>query len=133
MQKLDILKDFQESFAVLWNENTAARWILPAIFFRLAGYFCLLFYVPIFFTQTYPDNIDEFSKYNAIIDIFVANISALLGGYLSDRLEKDTYWAKPGIIIGTTALAAPLICSGLLTQDSFNFSIIMLSLHFLFG
>ena len=96
------------------NDNPASKWILTAAFFRLAGFFCLLFYVPIFFTKTYPDQIDEFSKYNAIIDIFVANIAALTGGYLSDKLEKDTYFAKPGIIMTTTALATPLICAGLL-------------------
>ena len=115
------------------EENPSAKWLLPGSLLRYGGYFCLLFYIPIAFTKTYPENINEFSQLNAFIDIVVANGSALLGGYLSDKLEKDSYWAKPAIVMGTTLISGPLICAGLLTQDNFNFSIAMLGLHFLFA
>lgn len=114
-------------------DNKCARWVMVANSIRYIGFFCLLFYMPIFFTKTYPDRVNDFSQYNAIIDIIVANFSALIGGFLSDRLEKDTYYAKPGIIITSTLISGPIICAGLLQQDNFNFSIAMLGLHFIFA
>ena len=89
--------------------------------------------MPIYFTKTYPDHISDFSTYNAIIDIVIANCSALAGGLLSDRLEKDSYYAKPAIIIVSSLISGPLICAGLLRQDNFDFSMFMLGLHFVFA
>lgn len=63
----------------------------------------------------------------------IANVSTLTGGILSDKLEKDTYYAKPGIIIISSIIAAPIIIAGLLRQDSFEFSIACLALHFVFS
>lgn len=110
-----------------------AKWLLPGCFFRFGGYFSLLFYIPIAFAKIYPENINEFSTINAFIDIVLANGSALLGGYLSDKLEKDTYWIKPGLTMGASLISGPLICAGLLKQDDFYFSISLLALHFLFS
>lgn len=117
----------------LFETNPMAKWILPASLIRYGGYFCLLFYLPIAFTKAYPERIDEFSTLDAFINIFIANGSAILGGYVSDKLEKDTFWAKPAIVIGASLLPCPLICAGLLNQDNFDFSIAMVALHFLFS
>lgn len=103
------------------------------MFIRYIGFFCNLFYVPIFFTRTYPDQISDYSFYNGIIYILIANISSLTGGVLSDKLEKDTYWAQPGIIMATTVISGPILITGLLNQDDFNFSLSMLALHYLFS
>ena len=106
---------------------------MPGALIRFGGYFCILFYAPIALTKAYPENISEFSTLYALIEIIVANGSSIVAGFLSDKLEKDTYWAKPGIIMTTSLISAPLICTGLLNQDNFNFSMTMLFLHFLFA
>lgn len=129
----DVFKEFLSSGKELFEQNPCAKWLLPGALIRYGGYFCLLFYIPVAFTKTYPENIDDFSTINAFINIVVANGSALLGGYLSDKVEKDTYWAKPGIVMATSLISAPLICTGLLSQDNFAFSMTMLCLHFLFA
>ena len=117
----------------LFVNNECARWLVPAVFIRYIGFFCNLFYVPIFFSRTYPDMISEYSTINGIIYIIIANISALTGGILSDKLEKDSYWAQPGIIMTTTLISGPLLIAGLLNQEDFTFSITCLALHYLFS
>lgn len=42
-------------------KSKCTRWLFPAAFLRYGGSFSLLFYMPIFFTQTYPEHISEFS------------------------------------------------------------------------
>ena len=83
-------------------------------FIRYMGFFCLLFYMPIYFTKTYPERVSDFSTYNALIEIFLANFSALLGGLLSDKFESETYYSKPAIIIISSLVSGPIICLGML-------------------
>ena len=95
-------------------DNKTARWVLIGNCIRYIGFFCLLFYMPIYFTKTYPERVNDFSTYNALIEIFLANLSALLGGLLSDKFESETYYSKPAIIIVSSLVSGPLICWGLL-------------------
>lgn len=129
----DFFSEFIASGKILFEENPTAKWLLPGALIRFGGYFCILFYAPIAITKAYPENIDQFSTLYALIEIFVANGSAIFAGYLSDKLEKDTYWAKPAIVIGSSLIAAPLIITGLLNQDNFNFTMTMIFFSFIFS
>ena len=114
-------------------DNKTARWVMIGNFVRYIGFFCLLFYMPIYFTKTYPERVSDFSQYNALIEIFLANISALMGGLLSDKFEKETYYSKPAIVIGSAVISGPIMCLGLLEPDNFAFSMWMVGLHFVFS
>ena len=86
--------------------------------------------MPLYFANVYPENIDEFATGNAFIYAVIGTASAIIGGILSDKLESTTYWAKSGIIGLSTLMCTPLMAVCLLKQDDFQFSMVMLALHF---
>jgi hypothetical protein len=61
--------------------------VLAGSTIRAIGTNCIGFYKPLFFSNVYPNNVDEFSIGNAFVYIFFASSGALIGGYLSDKFE----------------------------------------------
>ena len=125
-----MIQRLKEASHEVWNENPAGKWILMGATARWVGVQCISFYMPLYFTNVYPEFQNTFSVGNSLIYLIPAPLSSLLGGFLSDKLEKKTYFAMPSVIMGSTALAAPLICTALLRQDSFEVSLGLLALHY---
>ena len=61
--------------------------VLAGSTIRAIGTNCIGFYKPLYFSNVYPNFVDEFSIGNAGVYIFIASTGALIGGYLSDKYE----------------------------------------------
>ena len=96
-------------------DNPTGRWVIFAGSLRLCGGFCVGLYKPLFFTKVYPEFVDEFSIYNAVIYGILATFSALMGGVLSDKFEKNSYMTKAYICMGSCLISCPAMTTLLLT------------------
>ena len=68
---------------------------------------------------------------NAFILLVPAAISALGGGFLSDKLEGKSPMVKSYIVIFSNILSAPFAYLAFMNTDNFWFSTSMISLHWL--
>jgi len=104
--------------------------VLAASTIRGMGTNCIGFYKPLFFSNVYPNFVDEFSIGNAAIYIVFASSGALAGGYLSDKYEDKQPLTKSWICAGSTAITLPFMVLCLTQQDSFWFSFAMMCGHY---
>lgn len=89
--------------------NPTGRWVLLASATRAIGTNSLGFYKPLYFTNIYPEYIDQFSIGNAAVYVTFAAVGAYIGGLLSDKFEEKQSLTKSWICAGSTALALPFI------------------------
>lgn len=117
----------------IFFENPTGSAIMTAAAIRSLGTYAILFYKPLYFANVYPQYIDESSVGNGLAYAFLGMSSALLGGQLSDRLESKSRYSKSAIVCAATLLACPPIAAGILQQDNFWFSLVMMGVHHLFA
>ena len=92
---------------------------------------CIGFYKPLYFSNVYPNNVDDFAFGNAFMYVFIASFGALAGGYLSDKYEDEQARIKSWIAAGSSAISLPFIVTCLTVQDNFWFSYGMMCCHYL--
>lgn len=113
--------------------NPCSRWTLVAGSFRFFGGYCIAFYKPTYFQNVFCEHSIMFGYLDAILASILGFISTVSGGILSDKFHKYSYWTKSFICIITSALATPAIFLCTFHQTSFNFSIIMLGINYVFA
>lgn len=112
------------------TSSPTGRYVLMASFIRYFGNNCIGFYKPLYFSNVYPNNVDDFAFGNAFMYVFIASFGALLGGYLSDKFEDVESRTKSWIAAGSTLISLPFIFLCLTQQDDFWFSYAMMCFHY---
>jgi hypothetical protein len=79
--------------------------LVAASAFRFFGGYALGFGGATFWIHRYPDHVDQYAYMNTIIVVGGGLPASMLGGYLSDKLEKR-YGNIKGLVCGLGALAA---------------------------
>ena len=79
----------------------------------------------------YPEAGATFNLVNAFICLVPASLSALAGGYLSDKLQKQSPMIKPQIVMLSNLLSVPFAYLAFTCTDNFWFSTYMIMAHWL--
>mmetsp|Transcript_8363 Transcript_8363/g.13980 ORF Transcript_8363/g.13980 Transcript_8363/m.13980 type:complete len:149 (+) Transcript_8363:1433-1879(+) len=108
-----------------------SRNVLIAGFLRNFAGCIVTYYLPVFFGKNFPMFKAEYAIVNAGIQSVFGFLASVVSGVMADKFEKKTYWAKGIILMLGQGLAAPLICSVVLTTSSFWWSISMFMVYFL--
>lgn len=104
-------------------KNKCYLYLSIASFFRFFGGYSLGFISATFYETRYPDNVSDYAYMNSVIVIGGGLPACMIGGWMSDNLEKRFPTIK-GQISGVGALAAiPFIIFTYWVQPGFWWAI----------
>lgn len=107
------------------------RNITIAASFRFFAGYAIGFFMPSYFTHTWPDKKDTYSELNAAVVSVCGFTSALLGGIISDKFtQKGFLMTKAWVCIGGSLLGVPTIMMCCLSQSNFYVAITGLALEY---
>lgn len=111
--------------------NPTCRWCAGGGFFRFFGGYSIGFFLPKYFSLVYPEKVKVYSVGYAFCVSLMGFLSSILGGYVSDKYEKEGILMTKAYVCLGSALAGTL-CFALCTliQSSFWFSLIMIALEY---
>lgn len=110
-------------------DNRAGLYVIAASSFKKMADYAVSLFQPLFFAANFPDNSSEFIFANAFYYLVPTTIGAVVGGYLSDKYEKKSYWSKSIICASANLIAAPLCAKALLDgENSFWVAVSFVSL-----
>jgi nitrate/nitrite transporter NarK len=93
--------------------------------------FSIVYFLPIFFQKVYPLHKTEYGLYASAILAICGLSSSLIGGLLSDRLEKKSRMTKSLICIIGALIGLPAIAICTLTTNNFYVSIFFMAVKYL--
>ena len=99
------------------TDNPVCANIFAAGFIRTIGSTIVTAYAPVFFQRVFPAFKAKYAFLNAMALICCGVSSSVIGGIISDKLEKKSYMAKANIIMGGNILAIPLVAAAVLSQN----------------
>ena len=90
--------------------NPTSRWITLASICRFWAGYSIGFFMPGYFEKNWPDKQTLYGSLNTIVVSICGFSSAIIGGKLTDKLEKSgNLLAKSQVCIIGTALGIPTI------------------------
>lgn len=130
-KELSTFKKFKNAIAELFTNRTST-WTLIAGSLKFFGGYCLASYKPTYFQAVYPSRDSDFGVINAAMASSLCFVSALAGGLLADHY-RDRHMVKAWICILSSVISAPALAVCFLKQDSFELSVSMLGVNYLFA
>lgn len=111
--------------------NPVAKWTTIAGCFRFFETFSIVYFLPSFFQKVYPLFKAEYGLYNALIVAGMGFSSTIIGGILSDKLEKKSRMTKARICMIGSALGIPAILACTLITGNFYLSLFAMAIKYL--